>query len=71
MRWGVRGCWGIVVFRAVSDRGFYTDREWVVLVSGYSDALVLDVDVSVVRNEGCPKKLCVAGVAVDEGGKKA
>ena len=40
-------------------------------MSGYSDALVLDVDVSIVRNEGCPKKLCVAGVAIDEGGEKA
>ena len=40
-------------------------------MSGYSDTLVLDVDVSVVRNEGCPKKLCVAGVAIDEGGEEA
>ena len=32
---------------------------------------MLDVDVSVIRNEGCPKELCVAGVAINEGGEKA
>ena len=39
-------------------------------MSGYPDTLVLDVDVSIIRNEGCLKKLCVAGVAIDEGGEK-